>query len=341
LGRALNVRELSREEYPEWSRFVDQSSAGGPYASTEYLDALCEATGGRYEVVAVFRGQDIVGGVALYEERHRLGTVVKPRLLLQYNGPVFKTYDTKYPSVKTARYVDTARALLDHLAGRRYARLRLKCRSPVRDARPFLSSGWQVHPSYTYVVSLRDLPSAWSKVEQNLRRLIERCRRTGMTMTEDDDFASFYRMHHGTHDRKGASLYLPRDAFERFFRRLRSAGMCRLYHARIEDGRSVSAQLVLASGHPVTHTVSAGADPEYLRSGASAFLRWSAFEDLASRGYEANDLTDAALNPVTHFKSQFGGDLEPCLVMSRPDTGVAALIRIAKEVRTVLPGAQR
>lgn len=33
------------------------------------------------------------------------------------------------------------------------------------------------------------------------------------------------------------------------------------------------------------------------------------FEDLAIKGYVSNDLTDAALGPVTHFKAQFGGKL--------------------------------
>jgi hypothetical protein len=32
----------------------------------------------------------------------------------------------------------------------------------------------------------------------------------------------------------------------------------------------------------------------------------------------AADLTDAALNPVTHFKSQLGGDLEMTLLLDAP-----------------------
>ena len=80
----------------------------------------------------------------------------------------------------------------------------------------------------------------------------------------------------------------------------------------------IASQLVLAGGHPVTHTVSAAADPEFLRMGANAFLRWKAFEALHAAGYAANDLTDAALNPVTHFKAQFGGELVLCHVAEQP-----------------------
>jgi hypothetical protein len=83
-------------------------------------------------------------------------------------------------------------------------------------------------------------------------------------------------------------------------------------------GQLVASQLVLAGGHAVTHTVSAAADPEYLKQGASAFLRWKAFESLAAAGFTHNDLTDAALNSVTHFKSQLGGDLVMCPMVESP-----------------------
>jgi hypothetical protein len=66
--------------------------------------------------------------------------------------------------------------------------------------------------------------------------------------------------------------------------------------------------------------VCAAADAKHLNLGASSFLRWKVFEDLAGQGYEGNDLTDAALNPVTHFKSQLGADLEMCLTFKTPDS---------------------
>ncbi len=47
----------------------------------------------------------------------------------------------------------------------------------------------------------------------------------------------------------------------------------------------------------------------HLNLGATAFLRWNVFQRLSELGVAANDLTDAALNPVTHFKAQLGGDL--------------------------------
>ena len=42
------------------------------------------------------------------------------------------------------------------------------------------------------------------------------------------------------------------------------------------------------------------------------------FEALSALGYAANDLTDAALSPVTRFKSQLGGDLHLSLLLEGP-----------------------
>ena len=98
---------------------------------------------------------------------------------------------------------------------------------------------------------------------------------------------------------------------------------------------------MLLGRHAVCHTVSAAADAAFLKTGASAFLRWRAFEHLSKVGYSGNDLTDAQLNPVTHFKSQFGGNLEMNLVLSRPDRGAFVLERSIAKAKNLAKVALR
>jgi hypothetical protein len=326
MKEAVRVRELGEADHAAWNDLVASSPEGSPYSTPEYLGALCEATGARFRILAAFRGEELLGGVGLYEEKSRLGIEVSPRLLLHYNGLVLRPYETKYPSVRTARHLETLAALKEALLARGYASLRLKSRHPLADVRVFTEAGWTARPSYTYVVPIDDMERLRGRIEQNLRRLVDRCEREGVAFTEDEDFESFHCLHVATHERKGTDLYLPRAAFERYFRRLRAAGLIRLYHARLH-GRSISAQVVLTGRHPVAHTVSAGADAAHLKLGATAFLRFRVFEDLARRGYRANDLTDAALNPVTHFKSQLGGDLALSLTVEAPQSAPVRLIR--------------
>ena len=314
----VSVRELGANDFPAWEHLVASAPGGSVYSLPEYLDALCTVAGGRSRIVAACRGDELVGGVALYERSSRLGSYVAPRLLLYYNGLVVRRYETQYPSENTARHVKILAALEAALTGAGHASVNLRSRS-LHDVRPFLARGWSAEPSYSYVVPL-DIAAAWGRVEQNLRRLIDRAGAEGLACIDDDDFDSFFELHATTLGRHGAGAYLPRDAFRDFVLALRRQSLAKLFHARTADGRAVASQLVLLGPHPVSHTASAGADPEFNKKGASAFLRWKAFEALAALGYQGNDLTDATLNPVTHFKSQLGGTLEVALVLQSPQS---------------------
>jgi len=329
----LTVRHLKPDEYSLWDAFVASSPDGSLYATSGYLDVFCRVTSAKFKILAALKNDEIFGGVAVYERNFFLGTFVSPRLLLYYNGLIMKDFTGKYPSKQTSRRNEVMSALENHLSQKKYARLFLHNRSTVRDVRVFQKQGWGVNIGYTYVVPLKDLSSLWNRTEQNLRRLINRCSQQDVRFSADDDFDSFYRMHLNTRHRKGISLYLPRESFKQYFERLSSLGLCRLYFARLPGGRPVSTQLVLLGKHPVSHTVCAAGDPEYLKWGVNPFLRWKVFEDLSKQGYEANDLTDATLNSVSRFKSQLGADLELCLNIRKKDS---AVFRIRENSRIIL-----
>lgn len=310
---------LGEAGYGDWASFVTSVPSGSIYARPEYLDALCSATDARFRILAVRQGDMTLGGVGLYERDGRFGRYVSPRLLLYYNGPVVREHESKYPSEQTARKLKILSAIEGAVRNAGYASVALKPRSAVADVRPFLSAGWSATHGYTYVVSITNLDETRSRIEQNLRRLIDRCGRAEIVFSEDHDFDSFFALHSLTMDRVDFQVYLPQAAFKKYYETLARAGLAQLYFARLPDGRAVATQLVLL-GHSVTHTVCAGADPEFMKSGVTAFLRWKAFERLSQLGHTANDLTDASLNPVTHFKSQLGGSLESLIELRSPET---------------------
>lgn len=320
MSAEYSVKYLSDNEYEQWDNFVASSPDGSIYSMASYLDVFCDVTSAKFKIMAVMKNEEIFGGVALYERHSILGTFVSPRLFLYYNGLVLKDFETSYPSKRTGRQIEVMSLLEEHLSRMKYARLSLNNRSTIRDARPFIKQGWTVDLNYTYVAPLTDMKLLWDRTEQNLRRLINRCTKQDIQISMDDDFESFFKLHLEIHQRKGVSLYLPHGQFKRYFEKLLSRGLCQLYFARLSGGQPVAAQLVLLGPHPVSHTVCAGADADYLKMGVNPFLRWKVFEDLSGRGFAGNDLTDAALNPVTHFKSQLGADLEICLQFKKRDS---------------------
>jgi len=333
MAAEYTVKYLTEKAYDRWDEFVASSPDGSIYSTARYLDVFCDVTSAKFKILSVQKNEEIFGGVALYERQSRLGTFVSPRLFLYYNGLVLKNFETSYPSKQTGRRLEIMSLLEEHLSGAKYARLSLNNRSTVRDSRVFKKQGWKVDINYTYVAPLSDLKGLWDRTEQNLRRLVNRCVKQGIAFTKDDDFESFFKLHLEIHQRKGVSLYLPHDQFKRYFDKLLSQGLCQLYFARLPGGQPIAAQLVLLGPHPVSHTVCAGADAEHQKVGANPFLRWKVFEDLSGRGYTGNDLTDAALNPVTHFKSQLGADLEICLQFKKPDSLPFRLRETARIIR--------
>jgi len=317
---SVEVRALQEDEFPSWRAFVDSAPAGSVYSYPEYLDVLCRVAGGSFRVMAAFKGDEIHGGIALYERSGVAGRILSGRLLLYYNGIVLKEFTGKYPSENSSREIAVMAALEESLSKEGFGHTHVRNRHPITDLRVFLQRGWNVRPSYSLLMRLDDLEEALGRVEQNQRRLIRRCEGEGVVLKSDDDFEAFYRVHAGTHHRKGAPIYLPESRFRRYFEELRSQNLCQLFHACLLNGTPVASQLVLLGGHPVTHTVTAGADPKALRLGVTPFLRWRTCEHLAVQGYQGNDLTDASVNPVTSFKAQLGGDLVMNLVLSRPDS---------------------
>jgi hypothetical protein len=315
----VDTRFLIESDYPCWNALVEASPDGSIYSTPEYLDVLCSETNGRFRILVAERGGEMLGGIALFERDGVCGTYVMGRTLLYYSGFVLKRHDSKYPSQRTSRELACLGTLEERLRSETYGRVRIKSRSTVSDVRTFVDRGWTATLNYTYLVSIADLNACRERVEQNLRRLCNRCSAQNVQFADDDDIDSFIRLHEQTSSRRGIREYLPADRFRRYFQRLHAQQLCRVFHARTAEGRVMSSQIVLLGRHPVCHTVSAAADPEFLSTGATAWLRCKSFERLNELGYKANDLTDAHLNSVTHFKSQLGGDLQVTYVLSLPD----------------------
>ena len=300
---------LKQEEYDQWLELVNQANSGSIYSYPDYLAVLSEVTGASFKILAVKENKELVGGIGIFERKRIATRYIAPRLMLYYNGIVLRDYDSRYPSKCTSRHLKILEAIRETLSSSGYGKIVFKNRHPFMDARVFLQAGWMVRPTYSYVAHIANPDALWQKMEQNQRRLVKRCEDEKFIFSESDDFEGFFNLHMGVHERKHAPLYLPYDQFKQYYNCLKNRNLCHLFTVKNKDGKMVAGQLALTGGHPVTHTVSAAADPEYQNLGINPFLRWYTFKQLAEWGYTHNDLTDAALNMVTRFKSQLGADL--------------------------------
>lgn len=270
----------------------------------------------------------------MYMGKTGAGVVSSAHHLLFYHSPVIRDYTTKYPHERTARQFSILSALEHHLRRHPVAHLALYICHTLTDLRPFNAGGWTVVPRYTYVVTLDQRENVWNRMAPYQRRLVEKAKSHGVTWTDDDDFRSFYSHHLNICRKKNLKPYLTEPSFHSFFKELKAADLCRLYHARLPDGRSVASLLVLGGPHPVSQTLCAASDPDYHTLGVNPFLRWVVFNDLMKRGYTANDLSGAPLNDVARFKRQLGGELVVNWQVTRPVTAKYYLHREASKLKS-------
>src|SRR5690349_24978744 len=97
MAAALTVGTLAESDYPRWEKFVAAAPGGSVYSLPGYLDALCTAAGGRFRLLAARQGEEIAGGVALYERDSRLGRYVSPRLPCISTGFSSGGTNTRFP----------------------------------------------------------------------------------------------------------------------------------------------------------------------------------------------------------------------------------------------------
>ena len=344
-NKGLDVRETQAAEYEQWNSVLAAADEGSSYQSPEYLSLLAETTGASTRFIGVYQnGDELVGGVGVYEEPGWLGVSATSRTLLYYNGPFIKRPETLslYKSETYRRHI--LECLEEYLRRAGYRFVRFKVRNENCDYRPFLANGWSAKPVYTYVMHITDLELQWERIDKNLRRLIRRCKRDGMTMREDGNFESFFDMHEDVHRVKGAPIYMERDRFRAFVRGLVALRIGRLFQAYTKSGEPAASQLVLCGRHEVAHTLAAASSRSHQKSGCNAFLRWAVCEWLAERGFKAVDLTDAHNPQVARFKSQLGADVRLGLQLELPQASILEFVektvatpkRIARQVVRVM-----
>jgi hypothetical protein len=188
----IGMSILGEAEDTDWASFVMSAPSGSIYAQPEYLDAQCRAADARFRIRAVRQGEATLGGLGLYERAGSLGRNVSLPRLSYYKGPALRRHQTKYPSEQMARNLERLAATEGALRDAWSASIALKPRSVVADDRRFLSAAWRGAHAYTYVVSITNTEETRSRIEQNLRRPIDRRGPADLVFSEDD-FDSFVR----------------------------------------------------------------------------------------------------------------------------------------------------
>lgn len=324
------IRYLNSEEYALWDDFIDQSEQGSIYSKSYWLQAISDITNQKFRILCILDNGYILGGIGFCVKKNILGEVINRPILTPYNGVIIKKSLTKYPSKITSDFFELVNPILNKIKNDKYAKVTLYNRTSINDIRIFVWNGWEAKIRYTYEIPIFDLSRLIPSLAHNIRKQIRKCEESAIQVSSYDDINTFYKLFKSSFDRQNISTPINKDDFIKLYTKLRAFSCCKMYFAHLNSGKPISARIELFTEDKMAHDWVAGADPDYLKTGATSYLLWKVIEDLSNKGYKYLDLNGANIKTIARFKSEFGGDLLPYYVTSRNYSKILRFLSLFK-----------
>ncbi len=251
------------------------------------------------------------------------------------------------------------RAIADHLrrAARRLGAYRIDLAlAPLAPAfvgddsprvNPLAMLGCRESSTQSWIVDLRgcDEDALWQRVDQRVRKAVNRARRAGMAVREAtaDDLPAYLALHAGNCARAGIETR-PRAYFEAIFTTFRDEARALILAGLANDGEPLAFHVfAIDKGGALYWTVAS--NERALASGANDLIQWEAMRRFLALGLERYETGEAFPGPgagklgrISDFKKGFGAALHPYFrgtIVTRPVLG--AVLDLLRAVRACRP----
>ena len=287
-----------------WDDLTSRSEPGF-HGRSDWIECTCLAAGLEpcYVVVTVRDEPALLVAVA---SRRRFGT----RIMLNAPLSPYVGWAEMTPvgaDDSAAPHLDEAVRLFAEWAEREFGYVRIEFPPEVCDDTPFTQWRWRSETRQTFRAPVRDMESL--RPRRNIRRNIRAAGDAGIsakTLSGEPAVAALERVLSDTFARQGQSLPVKQPRWSDLLRAIVASPNVQTVVA-VRDDEPLAA---MAFGWDLlrAYEILAGATPAGLESGASALVRWAAFE-AANERVDEFDLAGANVPSIAHYKSGFGGDL--------------------------------
>lgn len=309
------------EDGPDaWNRFVDQSPEATPFHRYEALSVLADRTGWTLHPLVGRKGQEPVGILPLFEGRHgplRELRSPPPGVEVFYLGPArlnFAKLGQRKAERRNRAFVEGCAEWIDD-RDPDYVDVRTVDR--YTDTRPFQWRGFEVAPSYTYVLDL-------SPEESELLDRLSREARRNVTDVETDyaievgdvaDARAIVADVRARHEAQGEPYPLD-PQFVADLHEALSAEHVRPYVCRA-DGRRVGGLVALEYGDTI-YRWQGGVRPDGdVDIPVNDLLDWHVIRDARERGLARYDFVGANVPRLCAYKAKWAPDPVPYYVVTR------------------------
>jgi hypothetical protein len=313
---------LTEDKFGLWQDFAATSPQNTIFNSVAWLRLISSVKQAGFQIIGVFRGQELIGGCALYIENSIEGRIARFAPLSQYGGVLLSEEPSDYLHKKQRHNQQVLCALISYIeANFDYADL-INHPSLV-DVRPFIWNGWKVDIRYTcYTQGARLSPD----IVRRAGIAVE----NGVKIEERFEPEIFYRLWSGMFNTKGIKPPLAFREFDRFTRQLKADGILKMFCAADNSGAVISAALLLFD-QAVVYYWQAASDPGRLNLGGHQLLVKTIADDLKSRKL-VMDLAGADIESISLYKSSFADRLISHYRASKAISLRARAVRSAKNI---------
>ena len=304
----LEARFLSKEEYPLWDELAAASPLSSIFEESRWFLMVAEVMECPIEVVGVFDGENLVGGVTLRPaQRSGMRSALLPPLC-PTNSCVVAPRNVKSSAKQEHHLLRVTETLAEFLKSR-FSFAAVTNTPAMVDIRSFRWLSFSTNVLYTYHIDLES--AGLSSLPGSLRRSVRKAEREGVTMAEEADLDAAQALLDKTHERHGIAAPITRGQLGKLCDCMGETVHVRLAKQRNTDEYLAVLVTVADPARSVSHALLAGFDPAHRRLRAPAWLHWTEIEMCNERGLKTYDMVGADVQSNVDFKSEFEGRLVP------------------------------
>jgi lipid II:glycine glycyltransferase (peptidoglycan interpeptide bridge formation enzyme) len=186
----VEIKELDGSNTQKWDALVEKSPQSTPFHKFEWLKLMEKYTNTRLLLLVGLDGEEIFAAVPLFIQKPFKGLITKvfsPPYPTQvpYLGPIFLAYNEWKENLRETRLRVFHQELDKYIRTEIRPHATLIVTTPdLVDARPYLITGYDVLPKFTYSCDISDIEKVWNGFAHDLRNHLVKTEDRGVQIKE-------------------------------------------------------------------------------------------------------------------------------------------------------------
>jgi hypothetical protein len=302
-SKLIEIQYLSKNEYPLWDEFVQNSLQGTFFCSIKWVQILENVNRRPLKLLVCKRNNEIVAGIPFFENKKWFWKLITPVFLMPCDGPLFIHNPDAKPQKVIADQIDFLQQMLSRL-NNEYNLIQLKTHHSLNDLRAFTWNDFQIAAEHTYICKIENEQTILSRFNQSLRKKIQKAKDQNMLIYESDDLNTFSDLYFSSYKRHCKIPPISKENFELLIQNILKIKNVNMYFVKKEE-KILAARIILKDKDTIYDLLAGSSDESGL---ASSFLVAEIMRMHAGE-FSNFDFMGADHPDIEQFKRAFGGDL--------------------------------